>query len=157
MSDLRLTRTKEWDFDLEFSDGDLTLSDDLETAIIMSLFSWARRSTEDPDPAPGGDPMGWWGDETLDDQGDFIGSKLWLTGRSKLTPDLILSATEWGSEALQWMVDDKVAAAVEVIPTRSALEADRVDILVRLTKPGSPAVDYRYELNWTAQAARGTT
>lgn len=155
MSDLRLKRSEQWDFDLDFKDGDLVLGDDLETAVIISLFTWARRAVDDPDPMPGADQMGWWADETLDPTGDVYGGKLWLTQRSKITPDLMLQARQWGAEALDWMVQDGVADSVEVIPERSATELNRVDILVQVTKPGAKKIDYRYELNWEAQASRG--
>src|SRR5690554_8095242 len=95
MSDLRLKRTQQRDFDLDFDGQDLVLGDDMETAVIISLFTWARRAAEDPDPIPGGDQMGWWADETLEPSGDFLGGKIWLSQRSKITPDLFLQLEQW--------------------------------------------------------------
>ena len=156
MSDLRLARTSSWEFDLEFNGSDLVLGDDLETAVVVSLLTWARRATDDPDPTPGGDPMGWWADALLRETGDFLGSKLWLTQRAKITPDVLLQADQWGEEALQWLVDDRVAESVTVAAERSSLATDRVDLLVQITKPGQ-VVDYRFELNWQAQEGRRGT
>lgn len=155
MSDLRLKRTEQWDFDLEFNGQDLVLADDMETAVIISLFTWARRASEDPDPTPGGDQMGWWADETLEPSGDFVGGKLWLSQRSKITPDLFLQIDQWGSEALDWMIQDGVADSVTFTVERSAT-LDRVDLLIQLSKGGRIPVDYRYELNWEAQTSRRT-
>lgn len=156
MSDVRLTRTSSWEFDLEFNGSDLVIGDDLETAVVISLLTWARRASDDPDPTPGGDPMGWWADALLPESGDFLGSKLWLTQRAKVTPDVLLQVSQWGEEALQWLVDDRVADSVTVTGERSTIAPDRVDVLVQLKKPGQ-VVDYRFELNWQAQEARGTT
>ena len=61
-----------------------------------------------------------------------------------------------GRRALQWLVDDRVADSVSVTGERSAIAPDRVDVLVQVVKPDG-AVDYRFELNWQAQEARGTT
>jgi len=154
MSDLRLYRTTSHDWDLEFTGKDLTLGDDLETAVIISLLTWARRAAEDPDPVPNGDPMGWWADETLEPPGDFVGSKWWLAARSKITPDLFLQLTQWGAEALDWMIQDQVAESVTVTPEASSTR-DRVDISVTIQKPGGLSSSYRYELNWQAQTSRG--
>lgn len=154
MSDLRLARTASHDWDLEFTGKDLTLGDDLETAVVVSLLTWARRAADDPDPVPNGDPMGWWADETLDPPGDFVGSKWWLSSRSKITPDLFLQLTQWGREALDWMIQDKIAESVTVTPEAPSTR-DRVDILVSIQKPGGLSSSYRYELNWQAQTSRG--
>jgi phage gp46-like protein len=156
MSDLRLSRTTEWDFDLEFTGEDLVIGDDLETAVVVSLFTWARRAADDPDPTPGSDPMGWWADETLEDANDFLGSKWWLAEGSKITPDLFMQVGQWGQQALAWMLEDKVADRVEILPERSTIQADRVDVLVRIIQPAGAAVEYRYRLNWEAQASRRT-
>lgn len=156
MSDLRLTRTESGDWDLQFDGQDLVVGDDLETAIIVSLFTWARRLADDPDPTPGGDPMGWWADETLEGGTDFLGSKWWLAERSKITPDLFLQVTQWGKQALAWVLEDGVSERVEILPSRSPLQADRVDVLVRIHRPGETPTEYKYRLNWEAQASRGT-
>jgi phage gp46-like protein len=154
MSDLHLKRTEQWDFDLEFDGQDLVLANDMETAIIISLFTWARRASEDLDPTPGGDQMGWWADETLEPSGDFLGGKIWLSQRSKITPDLVLQLDQWGSDALDWMIQDGLADSVDLTVERSATESDRVDIQVQAKKGGQIPANYRYELNWEAQTSR---
>ena len=157
MSDLRLARTTEWDYDLQFTGEDLVIGDDLETAVIVSLFTWARRAEDDPDPTPGGDAMGWWADETLEDGTDFLGSKWWLTTGSKITPDLFMQVAQWGQQALAWLLEDRVADRVEILPERSTIQPDRVDVLVRILQPAGASVEYSYRLNWEAQASRGST
>ena len=85
-------------------------SDDLARAVLISLFSWARAHD--------------------DDQVD--GSRLWLLCRQKITPTTIERARQYAAEALEWLVDDGVADAVEVTAERGAL--DRVDLLVTVMR-----------------------
>lgn len=151
MPDLRLTRTPDWEWDLEFTGLDLAVGDDLETAVVISLLSWARRLADDPNPSPNSDPMGWWADFLLEDANDFVGSKLWLAHGEKASPDLLLQISQWGKDALRWMIDDGVATDATVEAER--VTTDRIDILVTITKPNGSEV-FRYSINWAAQAAR---
>ncbi|WP_213977480.1 phage GP46 family protein, partial [Serratia marcescens] len=62
--------------------GDLINGDDLQTAMIISLFT--DRVARDDDDIDGEDRRGWWGDMGEDHN---IGSRLWLLRRQKLTQD----------------------------------------------------------------------
>lgn len=152
MSDLTLvfdgTRA---DFDILAND--LAQSDDLESSILMSLFLDAR--TDDTIPAGlGSDPRGYWADALSTN--DNTGSKLWLLGRSKATPDILGQAQQYCEEALQWLLDDKVATAVVVSATRVDLQGRDSELLIaiQITKPDQSITTYQYNFNWTAQAAR---
>lgn len=90
---------------------DLATGDDLETAVILSLFTDRRADPDDIIPDGSRDPRGWWGDLGADVP---IGSKLWLLDRAKATEQVRLRAEDYIGQALQWLVDDGVAAAVEV-------------------------------------------
>ena len=46
--------------------------------------------------------------------GDKFGSRLWLLAREKITDKTLGRVREYAAEALQWMVDDGVAASVVV-------------------------------------------
>lgn len=155
MPDLRLARTTDWEWDLAL-DGtglDLETGDDLESSIVISLLSWARRADDDPQQAPGTDPMGWWADFLQDDPNDKLGSKLWLASGEKITPNLILQIQQWCKDALRWMVKDGVADSVDVAVTRPDAKTDRLDIVVSVVKPGASEPSL-YSLNWAAQSAR---
>lgn len=117
MSDVRLVFLNGDIFaDISIFNGDLEQDGGMETAVGMSLFSNARASDDDTLPQPGGDRQGWWGDAYADIPGDVTGSKLWLLNRSKQTLDVLVSARQYALDALQWMIDDQVAASVEASP-----------------------------------------
>ncbi len=90
---------------------DLQNGFDLQTALLISLFS--DRLAHDSDAIPDGttNRRGWWGDE-----GETypIGSRLWLIDRSKLDQDVANAARGYIIEALQWFIDDGVVAAFDI-------------------------------------------
>lgn len=153
MTDLALV----WDSatgsaDLEFASNDLSTDDGLETAVMISLFT--DRYAESSDDLPDGetDRRGWW----ADDPEDRIGSRLWTLARSTDTADVLPRMVALAKEALQWMVDDNVAAAVDV-EAESIVGSgrDRYAVLaVTIHRPKVDPVNYRWNFNWVAQEAR---
>ena len=105
--------------------ADLQADDTLETAIILSLFTDAR-VREDELPPGHTWRRGWWGDD-VDDEPDTTGSKLWTLRRSKATQELLVRARAFCREALQWLIRDSVAVAVNVD--------------TRYTRPGTMQID----------------
>ena len=89
----------------------LASGDDLETAILISLFSDREASSDDVIPDGTGDPRGWIGDV---DQDYKIGSRLWLLERAKQTQETLRLASEYIAEALQWLIDDSVVARFDI-------------------------------------------
>ena len=89
----------------------LTTGSELATAILISLFT--DRQAADDDDIPDGtlNPRGWWGDLDSDYQ---IGSRLWLLSRSKATAETRQRATDYITEALQWLIDDGVVAKFDI-------------------------------------------
>lgn len=85
----------------------LLTGSDIETAVLISLFTDAAAGPDDAVPDSTGDPRGWWADPT-------IGSKLWLLARAKRTPQNLQLALAYLRQALAWLVADGVAAAVDV-------------------------------------------
>lgn len=138
--------------------ADLATDRGLTTAVILSLFT-DRRAADDDVP-PSGDPTdrrGWWADEFLEVPGDRYGSRLWLLARAKRTNETVLRAKEYISEALAWMLEDRVASAVEalakittepmvvggqVVPTGSLL------LGADIHRPGRDPVSYRFAHTW---------
>lgn len=105
-------------WNVERGEGDWVLSgaslengNDLATATLISLFTDRTAEASDSLPDATGDRRGWWGDLGQDVP---IGSRLWLLGRSKLIPAVAVKARDFAKEAMQWMVDDGVAAGVAV-------------------------------------------
>jgi len=99
------------DFSLSSGGGDLKRELGLETAVLLSLFT--DRRADDSDVFDGEDKRGWWADQLNQDEYE-IGSKLWLLDRSKTTPQTLVKAREYCLEALEWMIDEEVVAAIEV-------------------------------------------
>lgn len=96
----------------------LDSAEPLVRAVVISLFTWRRANPDDD--LPGDLRMGWWGDSFPSVPNDRIGSRLWLLSRAKLTGETVIRAKEYAEEALAWLVDDGVAARVDV-------EAARID------------------------------
>lgn len=97
--------------DWQLSGADLLAGDDLATAVLISFFTDRLANEDDVIPDGTADRRGWWGDAGQDIP---IGSRLWLLERAKLTPDTARQAEDYGREALQWMIADKVVARYEV-------------------------------------------
>ena len=119
------------------------IDDDLTRAVINSLFCWRRAN--DDDELPGTSRYGWWGDTFEVD--DKFGSRLWLLSRAKMTEQTALRAKEYAEEALQWLIDDGVAA--EVIVTVERATADRLDMSVEITKPNDTTASLRFQNMWS--------
>lgn len=128
-------------FDIAAGATDLVLDDGLETAVMVSLFTDQRASTDDLKRAGETDPRGWWGD-IGDPDGVQIGSLLWLLSRQKITAEVIARAREYCSKALQWMIDDGIAASVSVETERAGLH--QISIGITITKPDNSGLRYSY-------------
>lgn len=98
----------------------------LPRAVIISIFSWRRANPDDNAPVP----MGWWGDTYPTVTGDRIGSRLWLLGREKITNDVLNRARDYAIEALQWMLDDGVAARIDVDSQRGGMDEAQLNIVI---------------------------
>ena len=102
-------------------DIDNDKADPLVRAVIVSLFTWRRANADDALPNGSGSRMGWWGDSYPPAANDRIGSRLWLLSRAKLTDTTAQKAKDYAREALQWLLDDGVAARVDVTALRQGL------------------------------------
>lgn len=104
-----------------------------------------------------GDRRGWWADMALPlanapPPTDLIGSRLWLLSRRKLTEQTRLDAITYCIEALQWLLDDGLAAAVDVQATWNADTIGRLDIAIAISRTdanGRTAAS-RFDLAWSA-------
>jgi phage gp46-like protein len=101
--------------DYAVAGGALAVGHDIQTAVLLSLFTDRLAQPGDviPDAPPSGlvDRRGWWGD---DDPHYPIGSRLWLLDRSKGPLDVAQRAEDYAREALQWLLDDGVAAKFDI-------------------------------------------
>lgn len=138
-------------FALDASAVDLSTDEGLETAVVISLFTDKRAADDEELPSGVGSRRGWWGDSLADVTGDQIGSKLWLLCREKRVQDVRLRAEQYIREALQWMLDTKIATKIDL-----NVYFDRDTWLIfegKIHRPGNP-VNYRYNYNWQTQEAK---
>lgn len=87
----------------------LQAGSDLETAIIISLFSDREANPDDVIPDGTRDPRGWIGD--VDQPHYKVGSRMWLLDRAKQTTGTLRRANDYIAEALQWLIADRVVAS----------------------------------------------
>lgn len=151
MADLAL-RWRGGGAELFLEGNDLARDDGLETAILISLFT--DRRTDDPATVPTGDSdlRGWWGDAVPVVEGDLIGSRLWLLARAKQTTTTLRRAEEYAREALDWLIQDRVAARIDVVAEWISVGAMRLTVIVH--RPSGEEMEYRYNMTWQAQERR---
>lgn len=108
--------------------GALKTGNDLQTAIILSLFTdrLARRD----DTYDGSDRRGWWGDSDSEFQ---LGSRLWLIRREKLTTRVAIKAEEYAKEALNWLKNDGVVS--EILIAAQIVLPNRLNLIIRYLPP----------------------
>lgn len=133
MSDIAIEyKSQIKEYDISILNGDLKECDDLDSAVIISLFTWARASAGEVDEnAP---RFGWFGDKIDADSTDSTGSKLYLLKRKKITNQTIMDAREYIEQALQWMIEDGVATEIKAEVERNASDVNRVDALVQIVR-----------------------
>lgn len=85
--------------------------EDLATAVLISIFTDRVANSDDPIPDGSGDPRGWWADAG---ERYPIGSRLWLLERAKQTAETAARAKDYIVEAVQWLINDGVAATIDV-------------------------------------------
>ena len=101
--------------DLAMCGPSLKTGNDLETAIIVSL--WSDQTSDPGDILPvntNSDPRGWWGDAY--NAPDQIGSKLWQIFNRIRNQQTLNDARDFATKALQWLIDDGLAVSVSVSP-----------------------------------------
>ncbi len=133
MSDIAIEyKSQIKEYDISILNGDLKECDDLDSAVIISLFTWARAAAGEVDEnAP---RFGWFGDKIDADSTDSTGSKLYLLKRKKITNQTIMDAREYIEQALQWMIEDGVATEINAEVERNASDVNRVDALVQIVR-----------------------
>lgn len=123
----------------------LAMQNPLIRAAIISVFTWRRANPDDA--LPGTQRMGWWGDDYPVVQGDKTGSRLWLLSRAKLVPDTYRFAKLYVEESVQWMLDDGVAARIEVVAERYGLEGLAIALSIYESDAGTP-INLRFANVW---------
>lgn len=131
---------------------------DLETSVLISLFTDRRADPDDAIADGSGDPRGWWGDLY---EPTPIGSKLWLLDRAKKTEATRQRAQDYIEDALAWLVDDGIAAAVRVtVQWQAQLQGSGADpsrgflaAAIEVDEPSGRGVVFNYQWAWGTVAS----
>lgn len=132
--------------DLAVEANDLAQETSLKTAVMLSLF--LDRQAEAADQLPPGetDRRGWWADADPVVAGDRTGSKLWLLAREKERPAVLARAERYAREALQWLIEDRVAERVGV--AASFPRMGWIALEVQIVRPGADPVRFQFDGSW---------
>ena len=133
--------------DWVLAEGDLETGQDLETACLVSLFSDALAA---PDFVPTDgttDRRGWWADYYEDRP---LGSSLWQLDRAHQTRNTLGLARRYALDALQWLIDDGVAA--RVLCDTSWLGRNLIGIAIAIVKPDGTVSRFMFGWAWTGLA-----
>ncbi len=149
MSDITLfwnpnTQSADW----QIISNDLAVGDDLETAIILSLFTDRPAQPDFRFPDGSKDRAGWWGDAY---EPSPLGSRLRQLRRAKISgaSNLLLVARDICNEALQWLLDDNIVASITV--STSWLNSNTMNIGIIATEPVSYKTQvFNYSWAWQA-------
>lgn len=129
--------------DWGLASGDVETGQDLETACLVSLFTDAL-ATPDFTPTDGTtDRRGWWADYYEDRP---LGSNLWQLERAKKTSNTLGTARSYALDALQWLIDDGMAAAVYC--DTSWVTSTMLGIAIAIVKPGGAITRFRFGWVW---------
>ena len=144
--------------DFLFSDNDLETDNGLGTAVMISWFTDERADDDDLIPNANNnqefiDKRGWWGD--LVDPlvvNDKIGSKLWLLSRSKTVQENLTQAEEFGTKALEWMIEDGVVKEINVIAERLLYQNNDYILALKaeITKTDGNKLNISFDPEWFA-------
>ncbi|MEX3635946.1 phage GP46 family protein [Paraburkholderia sp. BR14320] len=122
----------------------LATGNDLQTAIVISIFSDRLAEPGDVIPDGSNDPRGWWADSDV-----RIGSRIWLLRRAKQTHQTLQRAFEYLCEALQWMLDDGVVGqfVINVQWVRASVLGAEI---AAIKQDGTTLATGRYAWTWDA-------
>lgn len=115
---------KDGEGDVVSLDSALLTDDSLTNAIVISLFTDARVDNQ----------RGWWGNDFNQNEERQVemGSRLWTLARSKQLADVLDDAQAYAEQALQWLIDDGHALAIDVMATNHEQSVLLLSVVVTL-------------------------
>jgi phage gp46-like protein len=114
-------------FELSALSDPLSSANGVEQAVLQSLLNWAKAQKNDPIEADQ-DKQGWWAGEFV----RAVGCRDWTLARAKKTTDTLNRANRYTKQALQWLVDEKIAINIEVT---TLFEGSRLIRVIDITLP----------------------
>lgn len=127
MQDILIEKDNDNLYDISFEDGDFKLTDGLDTAIVLSLFTDGRAdSSEVSEPIL---RRGWIGNEQNENEDDYFGSKLWLLEQARINNDTSNRVTSFSQDALSWMINSDYAKKLDINSEISDKDKIRINIV----------------------------
>ena len=127
----------------------------LNTAILLSLFTWRRAEVYDALPS-GSDPKGWWGDlvdlDPTSSEGP-LGSRLWLLIRAPLNKATEQLAESYCYEALQPLIDQGAVAKFVVTATADKVKGFLTIAVNAYSQSGQQIYNQKFERIWRQEFA----
>ena len=120
--------------DWQVANGDLATGGDLQSAVLLSLFTDRVLPADLAAPDGSDDRRGWWGDTY---EPSPIGSRLWTLFRAKKADaaTTLQDAKDYCLEALKWLLEDQVVATIDV--TTLWLTDVQLGIQIVITQPNA--------------------
>ena len=131
MSDLYLIPTSDGS-EISVTDGKPRMTSGLETAVYLSLFTES-----------------YWGN-TISDIPERYASRVPVLMNRPLTNQTRLAMIDAAKNALQWMIDERVADTITVEAEIAAV--GQLNIRVQINEPENQEA-FAYGINWDAQEA----
>lgn len=134
--------------DIEILNGDFKQANFLETAVLVSLFSNRRATDDELETYSRGASKpelnsGLWIDTYRD--GIQYGSGFWLLYREKKTQETLSRFEDYSRAALQWLINDGVAKAVDA---EAEFIGDLLNLTVTITKENNENFVSTFDFSW---------
>jgi phage gp46-like protein len=125
--------------------ADLKSGTDLQTAILVSLFTDQVAPPDFTPPAPAGSPdrRGWWADTY---NGYKIGSLLWTLARAIKTTATLTLIQKYAADALDWLITAGVVSSFDI--TAQWVNRTGVGLHVTAHKPTGQPESFRFNWAW---------
>lgn len=142
--------------EIVLGDRDVDRDGGFETAVLITLGTDKRASSEDE--LPDSDNIykgGWWGDSLPPVPGYLMGTKLWLLQRAKTTDEIPALAEEYLRDGFQWMLDDEIIESFDVTVER--VDFNHASVLsfdLSFNRPRGDTIFYKFYYNWETQILR---
>jgi phage gp46-like protein len=133
--------------DMPIANGDFELGNDLETAVLVSLFSNRRGTDEEVTQYARGTikpelAAGLWIDSY---RSEDYGSGFWLLLREKKIEETLSRFEEYGNAALAWMLRDGVAQSIDIT---AEYEGEKVKLNVVISRDTGGELTFTYDFAW---------
>jgi phage gp46-like protein len=134
--------------DIEIEAGDFKTGNDLETAVLVSLFSNRRATDDELNTFARGNSKpelneGLWIDTYRTDI--QYGSGFWLLYRENKKQETLSRFEDYARQSLQWLIDDGVALSVD---SDAVFDGERLILAVTITRQNDAQLLATFDFAW---------